>query len=114
MLKRIEVWYDKEYFKCWLVTSYNEENDQYDVARDFYKKSDAVAYAKSLLPELVIETRKPVKMYTELGNTFSEDVVHKFANLMNLCLPPDVIKHKMGISEEMLQSIAQAYFSEQN
>ena len=52
-----------------------------------------------------------MKMYTELGNTFSEDLVYQFANLMNLCLPPEVIKHKMGLSEEMLQSVAQAYFS---
>jgi hypothetical protein len=57
MIKRIEVWFDKSY-KCWYVTSYNEENNQYDAAHDFYKKSDAVAYAKSLLPTLVIETRK--------------------------------------------------------
>jgi hypothetical protein len=52
-----------------------------------------------------------MKTYTELGNTFSEDLVYQFANLMNLCLPPEVIKHKMGLSEEMLQSVAQAYFS---
>lgn len=52
-----------------------------------------------------------MKTYTELGNTFSEDLVMQFANLMNLCLPPEVIKHKMGLSEEMLQSVAQAYFS---
>ena len=53
-----------------------------------------------------------MKMYTELGNTFSEDLVMQFANLMNLCLPPEVIKHKMGLSEEMLQSVAQAYFAQ--
>jgi len=58
MIKKIEVWYDKVYLKCWLVTSYNEEGNQYDTASDFYKKSDALAYAKSLLPSLVIETRK--------------------------------------------------------
>jgi hypothetical protein len=52
-----------------------------------------------------------MKMYTELGNTFSEDLVWQFANLMNLCLPPEVIKHKMGLSDSMLQSVAQAYFS---
>jgi hypothetical protein len=52
-----------------------------------------------------------MKMYTELGNTFSEDLVHQFANLMNSYYPPEVIKHKMGISEEMLQSVAQAYFN---
>jgi hypothetical protein len=52
-----------------------------------------------------------MKTYTELGNTFSEDLVYQFANLMNHCLPPEVIKHKMGLSEEMLQSVAQAYFS---
>ena len=55
-----------------------------------------------------------MKTYTELGNTFSEDLVYQFANLMGLCLPPEVIRRKMGISEELLQSVAQAYFSEQN
>jgi hypothetical protein len=52
-----------------------------------------------------------MKTYTELGNTFSEDLVWQFANLMNLCLPPEVIKHKLGLSDSMLQSVAQAYFS---
>jgi hypothetical protein len=52
-----------------------------------------------------------MKTYTELGNTFSEDLVYQFANLMNLRLTPEVIKHKMGLSSEMLQSVAQAYFS---
>ena len=52
-----------------------------------------------------------MKMYTELGNTFSEDLVIQFANLMGVGWPPEVIKHKMGLSEEMLQSVAQAYFS---
>jgi hypothetical protein len=56
MIAKIEVWFDKSY-KCWYVTSYNEENNQYDESKDFYKKSDAVAFAKSLLPKLVIETR---------------------------------------------------------
>ena len=50
-----------------------------------------------------------MKTFTELGNTFSEDLVWQFANLMNLCLPPEVIKHKMGLSDSMLQSVAQAY-----
>jgi len=54
-----------------------------------------------------------MKTYTELGNTFSEDLVFKFANLMQLCYPPEVIRHKLGISSEMLQSVAQAYFSMQ-
>ena len=57
MIKRIEVWFDKSY-KCWYVTIYNEDGNQYDVTHDFYTKSAAVAYAKSLLPTLVIETRK--------------------------------------------------------
>jgi hypothetical protein len=52
-----------------------------------------------------------MKTYTELGNTFSEDLVWQFANLMNLRLPPEVIKHKLGLSDSMLQSVAQAYFS---
>ena len=52
-----------------------------------------------------------MKMYTELGHTFSEDLVYQFANLMYLCYPPEVIKHKMDISGELLQAIAQAYFS---
>ena len=54
------------------------------------------------------------KTYTELGNTFSEDLVYTFANLMGVGWPPEVIKHKMGISQEMLESVAQAYFSQQN
>ena len=54
------------------------------------------------------------KTYTELGNTFSEDLVYTFANLMGVGFKPEEIKHKMGISSEMLQSVAQAYFSEQN
>ena len=53
-----------------------------------------------------------MKTYTELGNTFSEDLVEQLANLMNLCLTPEVIKHKMGLSDEMFRSVAQAYFSE--
>ena len=54
------------------------------------------------------------KTYTELGNTFSEDLVYTFANLMGVGWTPEVIKHKMGISQEMLESVAQAYFSQQN
>ena len=57
MIKKIEVWFDKSY-KCWYVTIYNEEGNQSDITHDFHKKSDAVAYAKSLLPTIVIETRK--------------------------------------------------------
>lgn len=52
-----------------------------------------------------------MKMYTELGHTFSEDLVYQFANLMSVGWSPEVIKHKMDISEELLQAIAQAYFS---
>lgn len=51
---------------------------------------------------------------TELDNTFSKDLVYTFANLMGVGWPPEVIKHKMGISQEMLESVAQAYFSQQN
>jgi hypothetical protein len=40
------------------VFTYNEENYQYDESKTFHSKSAAVAYAKSLLPTLVIETRK--------------------------------------------------------
>jgi hypothetical protein len=57
MIKKIEVWFDKSY-KCWYVTTYNEENNPYDESENFQTKSAAVAYAKSLLPTLVIETRK--------------------------------------------------------
>jgi len=52
-----------------------------------------------------------MKMYTELGHTLSEDLVIQFANLMGVGWPPEVIKHKMDISEELLQAVAQAYFS---
>ena len=54
------------------------------------------------------------KTYTELGNTFSEDLVYTFANLMGVGCGPEQIKHKMGLSSEMLQSVAQAYFSQNN
>lgn len=57
MIKKIEVWFDK-YNKYWNVSTYNEENHQYDENETFCSKSAAVAYAKSLLPTLVIETRK--------------------------------------------------------
>ena len=53
-----------------------------------------------------------MKTYTELGNTFSEELVYQFANLMYLRWSPEVIRHKMGISSEMLQSVAQAYFNQ--
>ncbi len=55
-----------------------------------------------------------MKTYTELGNTFSEDLVYTFANLMYVGFTPKEIQHKMEISQEMLQSIAQAYFSQKN
>jgi len=54
------------------------------------------------------------KTYTELGNTVSEDLIHQFANLMYVGWTPEVIKHKMGISQEMLESVAQSYFSQSN
>jgi len=57
MIKKIEVWFDK-YNKYWNVSTYNEENHQYDESETFHSKSDAVAYAKSLLPTIAIETRK--------------------------------------------------------
>lgn len=57
MISKIEVWFDKSY-KCWYVTSYNEENTPYDESANFHKKTEAVTYAQSLLPKLIIETRK--------------------------------------------------------
>jgi hypothetical protein len=57
MIKKIEVWFDK-YNQYWNVSTYNEENHQYDESETFHTKSAAVDYAKSLLPILVIETRK--------------------------------------------------------
>lgn len=57
MISKIDVWFDK-YHKYWNVTTYTAENNQYDESETFHKKSDAIAYAKSLLPILVIETRK--------------------------------------------------------
>ena len=57
MIKKIEVWFDK-YNKYWNVSTYNEENHQYDESETFHNKAAAVTYAKSLLPTLVIETRK--------------------------------------------------------
>jgi hypothetical protein len=57
MIAKIEVWFDKSY-KCWYVKPYNEENNPYDAATQFHKKVDAIKFAKSLLPTLVIENRK--------------------------------------------------------
>jgi hypothetical protein len=57
MIKKIEVCFDK-YNKYWNVFTYNEENYQYDESKTFHNKSMAIAYAKKLLPTLVIETRK--------------------------------------------------------
>ena len=57
MIAKIEVWFDK-YNNYWNVSTYNEENHPYDENETFYSKKMAVAHAKSLLPKLVIETRK--------------------------------------------------------
>jgi len=57
MIKKIVVWYDK-YNNYWNVSTYNEENHQYEETETFYSKKMAVAYAKNLLPTIVIETRK--------------------------------------------------------
>jgi hypothetical protein len=53
-----------------------------------------------------------MKTSTELGNTVTQDLIHTFANLMYVGWSPEVIKHKMGISKEMLESIHQAYFNQ--
>jgi hypothetical protein len=57
IISKIEVWFDKSH-KCWYVTTYNEENTPCYESAHFYKKSDAITYAQSLLPKLIIETRK--------------------------------------------------------
>jgi len=56
--------------------------------------------------------RNNMKTNTELGNAVTEDLVYTFANLMGVGWPPEVIKHKMGLSNEMLQAVAQAYFNQ--
>lgn len=56
MIARIEVWYSVE-FRCWLVSTYNEEKNQIGEAKDFYKKTDAVKYAETLMPKLNIAKR---------------------------------------------------------
>lgn len=56
MITRIEVWYSAE-FRCWLVAIYNEENDQIVGAKDFYRKTDAVKYAHTLMPKMNIAKR---------------------------------------------------------
>jgi hypothetical protein len=53
-----------------------------------------------------------MKTNTELGNAVTEDLIYTFANLMGVGWPPEVIKHKMGLSSEMLQAVAQAYFNQ--
>jgi len=53
-----------------------------------------------------------MKTNTELGNVVTQDLIHQFANLMGVGWSPEVIKHKMGLSSEMLQAVAQAYFNQ--
>jgi hypothetical protein len=52
-----------------------------------------------------------MKTYTELSNTVTENLIYTFANLMYVGWSPEVIKHKMGVSQEMLESIHQTYFN---
>lgn len=56
MITRIEVWYSKE-FKCWMVAKYDVDGNQINGAKDFYKKSDAIAFAKIFMPKLNISKR---------------------------------------------------------
>lgn len=56
--------------------------------------------------------RNNMKTNTKLGNVVTQDLIHQFANLMGVGWPPEVIKHKMGLSSEMLQAVAQAYFNQ--
>jgi hypothetical protein len=55
-----------------------------------------------------------MKIYTALGNTFSEELLYQFANLMYVGFTPEQIKHKLDISSDMLESIAEAYFNNNN
>jgi hypothetical protein len=52
-----------------------------------------------------------MKTDTKLNNTVTTELIHTFANLMYVGWSPEVIKHKMGVSQEMLESIHQAYFN---
>lgn len=56
-LARIEVWYSVE-FACWYVAQYDQSENQIGSAEDFYEKSRAVSYAKSLMPKINISNRK--------------------------------------------------------
>lgn len=56
MIARIDVWYSKE-FDCWLVSKYDDEDNQLGGAVDFYSKSEAVEYARLLMPVLNISKR---------------------------------------------------------
>lgn len=56
MITRIEVWYSVV-FRCWRVAIYNEENDQFLDSKNFYRKTDAVKYAYTLMPKINIAKR---------------------------------------------------------
>jgi hypothetical protein len=50
-------------------------------------------------------------MNTEINNTVTQDLMNTFVNLMYVGWSPEVIKHKMGLSQEMMESIHQAYYN---
>jgi len=54
---RIEVWYSKE-FDCWYVAEYDVRGNQIGGAVDFHKKSDAISFARYMLPKINISHRK--------------------------------------------------------
>lgn len=55
-----------------------------------------------------------MKTYTALGNTISQDLMFKFANLVYIGWGPEVVKHKLGLSDEMLESVHNVYFNPSN
>lgn len=55
-----------------------------------------------------------MKTYTALGNTVSQDLMFAFANLVCVGWGPEVIKHKLDLSSEVLESIHDIYFNPVN
>lgn len=50
-------------------------------------------------------------MKTKICNPVTQNLMNTFINLMYVGWSPEVIKHKMGISQKTLESIHQAYFN---
>lgn len=44
----IDVWFDRDQFKCWVITRYNKDGDQVEDSDFCAHKRDAVAFAREL------------------------------------------------------------------